>query len=153
MEVIDFNFENSFLDSFLADEIDFPTNYSLDELICDIHMDQNSDSSHSQAVSPSEPPKIEQQKNEQILPPKKVTSTEINPKIEKKKKKRKREKEADEDVAQKKEKRECIAMACDFCRKRHKKCDGLHPCATCKKANNLCNYSFRLKLPGQDIFE
>jgi len=38
-----------------------------------------------------------------------------------------------------------ITQACDFCKRRHMKCDGNHPCSQCHKRQQECLYSQRKK--------
>uniref|UniRef100_A0A8H7NAU8 Zn(2)-C6 fungal-type domain-containing protein n=1 Tax=Bionectria ochroleuca TaxID=29856 RepID=A0A8H7NAU8_BIOOC len=39
------------------------------------------------------------------------------------------------------ERRQRIAQACDTCKRRKQKCNGLKPCGTCLKRSSICQYT------------
>ena len=44
-----------------------------------------------------------------------------------------------------KKKKRVVSLACSFCKKRHYKCDGTHPCAQCVSRNEECVFELNKK--------
>merc|ERR1711916_57468 len=45
--------------------------------------------------------------------------------------------------------RKVLTQACDRCRSKKRKCDGMQPCARCTKAGQMCEFRYIMRKPGR----